>query len=102
MPAIFGITSGSWSDELAARIPSGTRIIVRTHHDQAGPVGLDVDRSADQTRDVVCVAPNRPAFVAKFDGETSLDRERRHRRVLAPGAGAYARQERVTHTRQDT
>ena len=36
MPAIFGITSGSWSDELAARIPSGTRIIVRTHHDQAG------------------------------------------------------------------
>ncbi len=35
-PAVLGITAGSWSDELAARIPNGARIIVRTHHDQAG------------------------------------------------------------------
>jgi len=35
-PAVFGVVSGSWTDELAARIPSGARVVVRTHHDSAG------------------------------------------------------------------
>lgn len=34
--ARLGVVSGAWSDELAARIPSGARVIVRTHHDTAG------------------------------------------------------------------
>jgi hypothetical protein len=36
VPAVLGIVSGSWTSEIAARIPSGARVIVRTHHDLAG------------------------------------------------------------------
>ena len=35
-PAIVGVFSGSWSDEIARRIPDGTRVVVRVHHDAAG------------------------------------------------------------------
>ena len=35
-PAILGVFSGSWSVEIARRIPSGTRVVIRTHHDFAG------------------------------------------------------------------
>ena len=35
-PAVLGIVSGAWTDGIAARIPDGARIIVRTHHDEAG------------------------------------------------------------------
>lgn len=34
--AIVGVFSGAWSAELAARVPSGARVIVRTHHDASG------------------------------------------------------------------
>lgn len=34
--AVFGITSGSWSDDFAKRIPLGSEVIVRTHNDAAG------------------------------------------------------------------
>jgi hypothetical protein len=33
---VFGVGSGSWTDAVAARIPSGCRVVVRTHHDAAG------------------------------------------------------------------
>jgi hypothetical protein len=36
VPAILGILSGAWTPELAARIPDGARVVVRTHGDQAG------------------------------------------------------------------
>jgi DNA primase len=36
-PAVLGIPgTGAWSDELAARIPSGARVTVATHADDAG------------------------------------------------------------------
>lgn len=35
-PAIFGIWSGAWSPELALRVPSGARVILRVHPDSAG------------------------------------------------------------------
>jgi len=35
-PAVWGIMSGSWTEQIAARIPSGTRVIIRTDHDHAG------------------------------------------------------------------
>jgi hypothetical protein len=35
-PAILGVLAGSWSDEFAARVPSGLRVAVRTHRDGAG------------------------------------------------------------------
>jgi hypothetical protein len=35
-PAVFGVYNGSWSPELAARVPDGARVAVRTHHDEAG------------------------------------------------------------------
>lgn len=36
LPAVLGVISGSWSPEVAARIPDGARVTVRTHHDDAG------------------------------------------------------------------
>jgi hypothetical protein len=35
-PAVFGVVAGSWSNDVAARIPEGSRVVVRTHHDLAG------------------------------------------------------------------
>jgi len=35
-PAILGISCGSWTPSIAARIPSGSRVVIRTHHDGAG------------------------------------------------------------------
>jgi hypothetical protein len=35
-PAVLGIVNGSWTEEIAARIPDGTRVVVRTHSDGAG------------------------------------------------------------------
>jgi len=34
--AVIGITSGSWSEDFAKRIPIGSEVVVRTHNDQAG------------------------------------------------------------------
>jgi hypothetical protein len=35
-PAILGVWCGSWTADLAARIPSGTRVSIRTDNDPAG------------------------------------------------------------------
>jgi hypothetical protein len=35
-PAVFGIESGAWTASIAARVPDGTRVAVRTHDDEAG------------------------------------------------------------------
>ena len=35
-PAVIGVTAGSWTAELAARVPDGSRVIVATHNDGAG------------------------------------------------------------------
>lgn len=35
-PAVLGVVAGSWTAELAARIPDGARVIVRTHADKDG------------------------------------------------------------------
>jgi hypothetical protein len=34
--AVLGLESGSWCEAVAARIPDGSKVIVRTHHDGAG------------------------------------------------------------------
>lgn len=34
--AMIGVVSGAWTAELAARVPTGARVIVRTHHDASG------------------------------------------------------------------
>lgn len=36
VPAVFGVESGAWTEELAARIPDGANVVIRTHHDPAG------------------------------------------------------------------
>jgi hypothetical protein len=36
VPAVLGVVAGAWSDQVGARIPSGARVIVRTHRDAAG------------------------------------------------------------------
>ncbi|NQU48568.1 MAG: hypothetical protein HQ519_07965 [Planctomycetes bacterium] len=40
--AYFGIESGAWSQDLANRLPDGTRVSIRTHNDQAGDRYSDV------------------------------------------------------------
>jgi hypothetical protein len=34
--AVFGVVSGSWTPELAARVPFGAQVLICTDHDQAG------------------------------------------------------------------
>jgi len=36
VPAVLGVLSGSWSDDLAKQIPDGCRVVVRVHRDEAG------------------------------------------------------------------
>jgi len=35
-PAVLGIESGTWSPQIAARIPTGASVVIRTHHDEPG------------------------------------------------------------------
>jgi hypothetical protein len=35
-PAVIGIISGGWTTAIAARVPTGTCVVVRTHADLAG------------------------------------------------------------------
>ncbi|MCO5168358.1 MAG: hypothetical protein M9894_18625 [Planctomycetes bacterium] len=35
-PAVLGLESGSWTDAVAARVPAGATVRVRTHQDEAG------------------------------------------------------------------
>jgi DNA primase len=35
-PAVMGVVASSWNAEIAARIPSGATVVIRTHGDQAG------------------------------------------------------------------
>jgi len=35
-PAVLGIGAGAWTASIAARIPDGARVSIRTHHDGAG------------------------------------------------------------------
>lgn len=51
--AVVGINNGSWTEAIARRIPNGTKVIINTHHDEAG------ERYADQ---VVETLGNRVAW----------------------------------------
>jgi hypothetical protein len=35
-PGVLGIESGAWSPQIAARIPTGASVVIRTHHDEPG------------------------------------------------------------------
>jgi len=45
--AVLGLAgAGAWSDELATGIPEGTRVIIRTHCDEAGDrYAADINRT---------------------------------------------------------
>lgn len=36
VPAILGVIAGSWSPDIAARVPDGTRVVIACHADPAG------------------------------------------------------------------
>ena len=36
LPAVFGVISGSWTAEIAARIPDGAEVHIHAHADAAG------------------------------------------------------------------
>ncbi len=40
--AVFGIVGGSWSPEIAARIPPGSNVAIRTHDDPTGEAFRDL------------------------------------------------------------
>lgn len=41
-PLAFGIVAGSWTVGIAARVPTGSRVVIRTDHDPAGEKYADV------------------------------------------------------------
>lgn len=51
--AVFGITSGSWTESFAARIPIGSEVVIRTHNDQAGDKYADAILKTVKARAVV-------------------------------------------------
>ena len=62
-PAVLGILSGSWSDELAARIPTECRVVVRVHRDEAGEKYLAAVRRSLSGRCRVFVEAGEVAHV---------------------------------------
>lgn len=57
--AVFGIWSGAWTEEMAARIPEGSRVIIRTDHDKAGHRYAEKVRSTLSKRCTVLRTENR-------------------------------------------
>lgn len=57
--AVFGIWSGAWTSEIAARIPDSSRVIIRTDHDKAGHQYAEKVRSTLSNRCVVLRTENR-------------------------------------------
>lgn len=51
--AVLGITSGSWSEDFAKRIPIGSEVVIRTHNDQAGDKYANEVLKTIKTRAVV-------------------------------------------------
>ncbi|MBI3072895.1 MAG: hypothetical protein HYY84_12330 [Deltaproteobacteria bacterium] len=43
-PAVIGIVAGSWTPEIAARVPDGTEVVVATHADDAGDKYAEIIR----------------------------------------------------------
>jgi len=53
-PAVFGIVPGSWTPKLAARIPAGSRVIVRAHANPiAGRYAHHVQSALENTCEVI-------------------------------------------------
>ena len=60
-PAVLGVFSGSWSDELAARIPTECRVVVKVHRDEAGAKYRDAIRRSLSGRCRVLVGDRKVA-----------------------------------------
>ena len=60
-PAVLGVFSGSWSDELAARIPTECRVVVKVHRDEAGEKYLAAIRRSLSGRCRVLVGDRKVA-----------------------------------------
>ena len=60
-PAALGVVSGSWSDELAARIPTECRVVVKVHRDEAGEKYLAAIRRSLSGRCRVLVGDRKVA-----------------------------------------
>jgi hypothetical protein len=50
---VIGVTNGAWTDAIAARVPVGTSVVLRTHRDAAGEKYADRVRASLQARCVV-------------------------------------------------
>jgi len=50
---VMGLTSGSWTEEFAKKIPLGSEILIMTHHDKAGDKYAEIVNSTVKNRAVV-------------------------------------------------
>src|SRR6478609_3686602 len=50
---VIGLTSGSWNEEFAKKIPLGSEIVIMTHHDKAGDKYAEIVQSTVKNRAVV-------------------------------------------------
>ena len=58
-PAVIGIFSGSWSPELAARVPTAARVFIETHDDETGDkFAKEIHASLADRCDVFRVQPH--------------------------------------------
>ncbi len=63
---VLGLWSGAWTPQLAARIPSGTTVVIRTHHDEKGDeYARVVHRSLHPRCPVYRSTPGRSHLIAE-------------------------------------
>jgi len=62
VPAVLGVVASSWSSAIAARIPDGTHVIIRTHSD---PAGQRYAREIGRTFDGRCVLSRSNPFISQ-------------------------------------
>lgn len=84
-PLVFGVVSGSWTDEITARIPSGSRIWIGTDQNPGGAAhATRVARSLLRVRDRRLYVRLRPEF--ELDPRT---RDEPTVRLTAPAQARY-------------
>jgi hypothetical protein len=81
-PAVIGIESGSWTDDLASRLPSGCRVFCSTDPDEAGAkyagVVVRTLEARVRAREVVVELRMEHVLVQGDDGELTVRLRGRH------------------------
>lgn len=68
-PAVLGIVAGSWTDEIAERVPTGLPVAVRTHRDLPDPAHPGKRPAGLAYADRICASLARRCEVYRFPPE---------------------------------